>query len=353
MSGDIIGSLLSVAPHLRHSMAGGSSYALICCPFHGGGQEKTPSMSVSREKPLFYCHACQESGHVSRLFRHFGTSKETIDSFLAAAGLNVAFEKSKVGKVAAKLVLGEDPFRGKFILEEDVLDRYRLAPTDLLRKGFLKDTLRHFEVGFDKSQLRITFPIRNIYGDLVGVSGRAAIEGLEPRYKIYKKEFEDGTISGYRVPDDYSMDSVKETLLWHAHIIRPVLFRETGPIYLGEGFKAVMWLWQAGCRNSAALIGNYLTEFHSEFIATYTQEAILFLDNNPAGKKGTYYAARRLEEKNVNVGIARYPDEREQPDSLTPEEIELAIEEKQTFSEWRRENHVIVDEAERRVRLRW
>lgn len=351
--GDIIGSLLSVAPHLRSGMGGGSSYALISCPFHGGGKERTPSMSVSREKPLFYCHSCQESGHVSRLFRHYGTPKEMIDKFIEAAGMNVAFEKAKLGKVGARVAVGEDPFRGRFILEEDILNQFRLAPLELVRAGFEKETLRHFEVGFDRTNLRITFPLRNIYGDLVGVSGRAVVDGMEPRYKIYKKEFENATVDSYQVPDDYSMDSVKEAILWHAHIIHPVLFREHGAILVTEGFKAAMWLWQAGFRNVVALVGAYLTEFHSEILATHTDTVILFLDNNAAGKKGTYYGARQLEKRNVDTWVAFYPDERQQPDDLSYAEVDEAINKYQTFSEWRESNHVISDEAARHVRPRW
>lgn len=34
------------------------------CPFHGGGDERTPSLQVTPSKGLWYCHACHEGGDV-------------------------------------------------------------------------------------------------------------------------------------------------------------------------------------------------------------------------------------------------------------------------------------------------
>lgn len=343
MSYDIVESLFSVAPELREGAKATSSYVLIRCPFHGGGREKTPSCSVSRERPVFNCHACHEGGHISKLFRKYGTPKEMIDLFISDAGLSASYQKAKSSKVGAKIALGEDPFRGKFILDEDILDRYRLAPTSLIEKGFDRQTLRHFEVGVDRDNLRATFPLRNLYGDLVGISGRSLVDGMEPRYKVYVQELINRT--DFYIPASYTMDSVKEAILWHAHIIRPILFHEEGSIIVTEGFKAAMWVWQAGFKNVVALIGSSLTDFHAEILATYTKTVVLFLDNNEAGKRGTYYAARKVERKGVIPIMAHYPDDRGQPDDLTPDEVQLAVEEARTHREWREENGRICDEA--------
>ncbi len=349
MSADIVESLFSVAPHLREGSTATSSYVLIRCPFHGGGQEKTPSMGVSREKPLYHCYACHAAGHISQLMRHFGASRDVIDIYIAQANLGSKHEKGKVGKVGTKILLGEDPFRGKFILDDEIIDRYRLAPRELLNAGYSKNTLKHFEVGFDRENLRITYPLRNLYGDLVGISGRT-VAGLEPRYKIYTRELVART--DFHVPATYTMDAVKEAILWHAHIIRPILFHEDGAIIVTEGFKAAMWTWQSGYQNVTALIGSSLTEFHAEILATYTKEVFLFLDNNEAGLKGTYYAAMRLERKGLIPLIARYPDQRQQPDDLEPEEITEAFQNARSFREWRQENPNVTDEASRRFRSR-
>jgi DNA primase len=348
---DIVSSLFAMAPSLAEGARPTDTYVLVRCPFHGGGNEKTPSMSVARDKPVFFCHACQESGHVSRLFRHFGVSKETVDVFLANAGLNVPYQKEKAGKVAAKLSDGVDPFRGQYLLDEDILDFYRQAPTYLLKSGFEKKTLRHFEVGFDSTNLRITFPIRNVYGNLLGVSGRAIMDGQEPRYKIYKQELINR--KDFRVPSTYTMDAAKEVAMWHGHLVFPYLLKRDEPVVIVEGFKACMWVWQSGYQAVVALVGAYLSEFHAEIVATHTKKAILFLDNNKAGHKGAFFGARRLMEKGVVPQIITYPDDRQQPDELNPEEVRTQINEPRSFREWREEHRNVADEASSRIRLRW
>lgn len=344
---DVYSILTSIAPQLRDTAKRGGSYWMIQCPFHGGGEEKTPSCSVSTEKPVFHCFSCLESGHLSRLLRQLGMSNTAAKQAISMAGLNSPSQK------AADLIsqrYSTNPFRGEFVLDEDILDEYRMAPKPLLEKGFLKSTLRHFEVGVDRENLRITFPIRNVYGELVGVSGRALVDWTEPRYKIYKQELID---RGYGVPEDYSMDSVKKGVMWHAHMADPFLNGAVDEaVLVTEGFKACMWSWQAGIKNSVALIGAYLSREHSELIALSTTDVVLFLDNNPAGLRGTFHAAETLLKRGVRVHIARYPDTREQPDDLDEHEVKEAIKEAYSFAEWKQQHRGTVSEAQQKRYLR-
>jgi len=292
-------------------------------------------MSVSTEKPVFNCFGCGESGHVSRLLRHFGAGKESIDAILTSAGLNNPGVVKTGGRVAATYIANVNPFRGEFVLDEEILDEYRMAPGVLLSAGFTKDTLRHFEVGFDRANLRITFPLRNIFGELVGISGRAVLD-VEPKYKIYVTELI--RRRDMHVPETYTMESVKKALLWHAHVVRPFLLSTDEPLVVTEGFKACMWVWQTSYQAVSALIGAYLTDLHAELIATSVRQVILFLDNNGAGIRGTYHAGNRLTKVGVEVRVASYPDDREQPDNLKPEEVQLAIENAENYLTWRERN---------------
>lgn len=335
--GDIVEALFSVAPHLRDGSRSASNHVMIRCPFHRMGQERTPSMSVSTVKPCFFCHGCGESGHVSRLLRRFGLGRDAIDIIVRDTGMSDASAvRAHGGTVAAKYIANLDPFRGEYILDEEILDTYRMAPMALLESGFEKATLRHFEVGFDKPNLRITFPLRNIYGELVGISGRAVLGGMEPKYRIYVNELI--RRKDFSVPQSYTMETVKESLLWHAHIVRPFLLNTDEPLVITEGFKACMWVWQTAYQNAVALIGAYLTKPHAELITTSVRRVILFLDNNDAGLRGTYNAGDRLTSVGVEVYVARYPDSREQPDDLNEPETQKAIENADQYLVWRENN---------------
>jgi DNA primase len=340
--GDIVTLLFTLAPQLQAVHVRGHNYILIQCPFHGSGQERTPSCSVSTIKPVFFCHACRESGHTTWLLRNFGLSKKAAKQAIDDTGLH---SPRQAAADSAAVKLRGNPFRGEFLLDNDLLDDYRQAPVSLLDAGFKMSTLRHFEVGYDPEHLRITFPLRNIYGELVGVSGRAIIDGVEPRYKIYRHELV--ARAGFEVPPNYTMDSVKEALLWHAHVVRPFLFSAGSEeaLIITEGFKACMWIWQAGYQTPVALVGAYLSELHSELIAQATKHALLFLDNNEAGWRGTFFAAERLLAKGVKLKIANYPDNRQQPDELDTSEVETALKTAMTFAEWKDSNDGIVHEV--------
>lgn len=327
--GDIAQELFALDPSLQRRAKRGHNYILINCPFH---QESRPSCSVSTEIPAFMCHGCKESGHISRLLRELGASAEQVKISLERTGLN---KPRRRVTDALYQTYSIDPYRGEFALDDTILNVYRQLPLPLVQAGFSTDTLRHFEVGFDASKLRITFPLRNIYGELVGVSGRTVLEGVEPRYKIYRKELIDR--KGYRVPKNYSMESVKKALLWHGHVARPFFYRQPDvPLVITEGFKACMWIYQAGYTPVVALVGSQLSKLHAELIAMTTKNAILFLDNDEPGQLATFYAAERLTRKGLRLRIANYFNNHyQQPDDLTPIQIDDAIRESLTFAEWK------------------
>lgn len=323
--------LRELAPHALVEATFSTNFVMVRCPFHGGGVERTPSCSVSRVKPVFFCHACLTGGSVKKFLRQLGAPKETANA--AVAKINYDYSEYGDGKSSHSIFTGRNPYRGKFILDDDILDGWRLRPETLYRAGFKERTLRHFEVGVDHVMARITFPLRNLYGDLVGVSGRTMVKGVEPRYKIYSAT----DLARFGVSPQYTTTSIKGAVLWHAHLTFPICFRETSPIVVVEGFKAAMWVWQAGIHNVVALVGAHLTKLQAELLARTASEVTLFLDNNEAGREGTHSAAAHLVSKNI-VKVATYPDLREQPDALHDAEVHQAINSATHYVKWKTSN---------------
>ncbi len=331
MTQNIEDVLRDVAPHALVDSNLSTNFIMVRCPFHGGGVERTPSCSVSRIKPVFFCHACSAGGHISKFLRELGTPRDLAKTVVE----KISYDYSEYGdgKSAHSIFTGKNPYRGKFLLDDDILDGWRLRPESLYRAGFKERTLRHFEVGVDHSMARVTFPLRNLYGELVGVSGRTMISGLEPRYKIYSAK----DLARFGVSPEYTTTSVKGAVLWHAHLVFPICFRETAPIIVVEGFKAAMWVWQAGIHNVVALVGSHLTKLQSELLARTASEITLFLDNNEAGHIGTHTAGRLLVSKNI-VKVAKYPDLRQQPDNLHQPEVHQAIDSAIHYVKWKVQN---------------
>jgi len=320
--------LRDVAPHLLAGAQVSTNLVMIRCPFHGGGAEKTPSCSVSRVKPVFFCHSCGTGGHISRLMREAGVPTDLAKNL--AQTINYDYSEFG-GRDRHAIFSGQNPYRGKFILDDDLLDGWRLKAVSLEEAGFSEVTMRHFEVGFDNRTSRITFPLRNVYGELIGVSGRSTLESeTGPRYKIYSAK----DLAHLGVPPTYSTASIKGALLWHGHLVLPIAFNTRAPIVVCEGFKAAMWVWQHGFHNVVALVGAHLTKLQAELFARTASEVILFLDNNTAGWKGTLAAGNLLIDKNL-VKVARYPDLRQQPDALHEADLHTAIKRSQHFITWR------------------
>ena len=74
-------NLLQQLPHDRRLTLKGDS-AWICCPYHAGGMEKTPSMSVSikndsKFKNRFYCFSCNKKLHWNDLAEIYKLPKIT------------------------------------------------------------------------------------------------------------------------------------------------------------------------------------------------------------------------------------------------------------------------------------
>ena len=324
--------LRELAPNALAEAKLSTNFLMVRCPFHGQGMEKTPSCSVTRVKPVFFCHACSESGHIAKFLAAVGAPRDVAKRVVE----RISYDYSEFGggRGKAQIFSGANPYRGKFLLDDEILDQWRLCPQPLVSAGFTEHTLRHFEVGMDFRMGRITFPIRNVYGDLVGVSGRTVLDnGDGPRYKIYSAR----DLASFGVGAEYSTAEIKGAVLWHSHLVFPIAFASREPIIVTEGFKAAMWVWQHGYHNVVALIGAHLTSLQADLLARTASEIVLFLDNNSAGWKGTTAAGKLLINKNI-VKVARYPDLRQQPDALGEQDLNYAIKSATHYVKWKIEN---------------
>jgi DNA primase len=294
----------------------GPENIMALCPFHvkaDGSEEKNPSFAMSLTNGLWFCHSCQSSGNLFTFLRDIGLSRQQIDLHyritIDAASKNIP---PKLDPLNTSLVSANP-------IEEGVLGIFDNCPLSLLEDGFQEETLRHFGVGFDMHHTRITYPIRDLAGNLVGISGRAMVD-VWPKYKIYEKEYE---IFG--LPARINWD--KSSCLWNANDVYPQLFFQNNPSYIVivEGFKACMWLWQCGIKNVVALVGTYLSPQHQWILERLGAPVYLFLDNNYPGQKGIRKAGDKLT-RSLRVNVIEYPErlmdeDDAQPDSLTPEEV--------------------------------
>ncbi len=305
----------------------GSNELKAVCPFHmkpDGSPERNPSFYMSLITGAWFCHACHERGSLRSFLRAVGMPRHVIELQYgmvleqASKAIPKRLDPSKPGVVV------DDP------LPEALLGLFHYVPTDLLRDGFKEEVLSRFDVGFDKQHMRITFPMRDLEGKLFGISGRS-VTGAEPRYKVYDKEY-----ATFGLPARGDGEAKKRITIWNADQLYPLSLGTTQlDIILVEGFKACMWVYQAGFTHVAALLGSWLSEEQVWILEHFGARVFLMFDNDMAGYKARHYAGKILS-RSLDVRVVEYGDEDQtQPDHLSEEEVHQAIEEAPDYFAWR------------------
>ena len=306
----------------------GEGQIIVQCPFHKGGQERKPSFSVNVDEGLFHCFTCHESGTMPMLLRLLGLPSHRIDAEIAPFKdqLLANRELKKLKKEAASI--NGDPYRAQTVLSEAIIDGFDWCPLQLTQAGFAWQWLQYMQIGVDRRNHRITYPIRDIYGNLAGFSGGATMAGLHPKYKVYKGKRKDD--AGNVIPSDYGAwfddeypgyEFQNHDYLWNYDKVYPRLHysKEVETLIVVEGFKACLWLLQHGYRNTVALMGSYLSEKQKQMLLRVDSKIILFLDNDQPGQEATHKIGNILLRATPAVWIATYEN---QHDGCSPDDLD-------------------------------
>jgi DNA primase len=150
-------------------------------------------------------------------------------------------------------------------------------------RGFTEEALHKWEIGYDFMSQRITIPVRDVDAQLVGFKARSWQDGHEPRYlplgdmprreprygfTPYPKS--DFVFGLYRVP-------------------------KGSPIVIVEGELNVVAIDQKCPKyHAAGLAGVEFSSRQRRLIVEHCSEAILYLDDNRAGRRGTEKVSKLL-----------------------------------------------------------
>lgn len=312
---------------------------IVCkCPFHKGGQETSPSFGVNFVKGgIFNCFSCHENGDLRRLLRLLGAPRTTIDVELAVIGPELERQREIHKSQLKNFFADQDPFKAEYVLPEVILGVFEWMPISLVQKGFDPALLQDMEIGYDKNNNRITYPLRDVYGNLAGISGGATLEGQFPKYKVYQGGHKRGSLwvdgdfgkwfdeqhPGYRCEN--------HDFLWNFHRVFPRLVEmsdQDATVYVVEGFKACLWMVQAGFKNTVAAMGSYLSERQQRLIHRLGGNVVLCFDNDDAGRRATQQVGRLLWKPMYGrVKVLPYPanHNKTQPDDYPIEQLQQMV----------------------------
>ena len=326
---DVVGSYLEL--HQR-----GTNY-FARCPFHG---EKTPSFTVSRNRQIYKCFGCGESGDVIKFVQmHESCSfMEAIEILAKRAGLKMPetaanrqdkqFEERKKkkdvylaickdtgifyykcfyspsGQVAReymqkrgynaetlkKFGIGYSPDRFSLV---KYLERKGYSHDDCLKAGVLQ-TMRDGTL-FDALEGRLIVPIFNVNGKVIAFGGR----GLDERTISYGK---------YKNTSDTPLFTKRDNL-FAINIVKEEKQKAPIPnVVMVEGYMDVIAMHQAGFRRAVASMGTSLTENQAKLLSRFTDTVYICYDGDSAGQKATVRGLDILDAAGLEVQVMSVPE---------------------------------------------
>ncbi len=283
----------------------GKNYA-ACCPFH---QEKTPSFTVSPDKQFYYCFGCGASGNALGFvmeYEHTGFL-DAVESLAKSAGLEVPKEHNpeqqkqdfRRKKLFDTLEQSNDFFQAqlkthpqkhhavKYLqgrgLTGQIAKAYGIGYAPPGRHNLLNALGKNEEsvslmvdaglvihkedenVTYDRFRHRITFPIRDTRGRVIGFGGRVLGDD-KPKYL-----------------------NSPETEVFHKGrelygLYEACKQRDLQSLLVVEGYMDVIALAQYGINNAVATLGTACGEEHLKLAFRYVNEVVFCFDGDNAGR---------------------------------------------------------------------
>ena len=319
------------------------------CPFHN---EKSPSLSVSPGKQMYYCFGCGAGGNVITFIMEYENYSFTEALKLLADRAGMALpekeytKEERAGEDLRRTLLEINKLAANYFYYQLKHPQGRAGYEYLKKRQLTDDTIRHFGLGFanktsddlyrflkekgysdeilketglvtieekgahDKFWNRVMFPIMDVNNRVIGFGGRVMGDGTpkylnSPETRLFDKS---RNLFGL----NYARTSRENYLL------------------ICEGYMDVIAMHQAGFTNSVASLGTAFTSQHAALLKRYTSQVILTYDSDGAGVKAALRAIPILKEAGISVKVLNmrpYKDPDEFMKNLGPEAFRQRIEE--------------------------
>lgn len=145
------------------------------CPFHKEGKESKPSFGISTDGQC-HCFACgwstsDFSEFISALFG-FDENSDYGQRWLLQHLSNVYSERKPL---ELNLTRGIPQKQSKIIISEEELDSYRYTHPYMYQRHLTDELIERFDIGYDPNRLCLTFPVKDLDGDVVSVVTRSVV----------------------------------------------------------------------------------------------------------------------------------------------------------------------------------
>jgi DNA primase len=330
-----------VSAHTDLRQQGGRWVGL--CPFH---EERTPSFSVNPAEKLYYCFGCEAGGDVFRFVQEKEGVEfpEAVEVLSERYGVELEREQEDPKAEARRkrrerlreLLTRTASFYSAYLWDSKEAGKAR---TYLQERGLGEEVLREFGIGYapsawdqvltrgqragfsieelravglvqqgrgggvyDRFRERITFPVRDERGRVLGFGARAMRSDQGAKYvnsaegELYTKS---KTLYGF----DHARGAIAKV----------------GRAVVVEGYTDVLALHQAGIEEAVGVMGTAITEHQVEMLSGLIKEVVLGLDADSAGQEAMLRAQRKAERRQMRIRVVAMP-EGEDPAQLIAKE---------------------------------
>ena len=300
---DVVGSYIP----LKKS---GANFVCVC-PFHN---DKHPSMSISPSKGIYHCFSCKAGGDAIKFVMEYEKLGyvEAIEKLASIYNVALEYTSSKNELKTDKKILENLNLHYKTLLYKNpealnylksrsitdaIIEKWELGwaagsqntlnllqneniePKEALEVGAIKQNESGYYASFIN---RITFPIYNHLGRLVGFGGRTISDNPakyinSPQSQIFDKS-----------KIFYGYDKAKSEI-YRSH-----------SIVICEGYMDCIMLHAAGINNAVAVLGTALTQKHIPLIQRGDIKVTLSFDSDSAGINAAFKSARLLMEHQID-----------------------------------------------------
>ncbi|WP_027000109.1 DNA primase [Eisenibacter elegans] len=310
------------------------------CPFHN---ERTASFSVNPAKGIYKCFGCGAGGDaITFIMEHEQLSYPEALAYLAKKyNIEVEYEGGSPDEHRAELQARESlliameyakQYYQKHLYEHE---DGRIGQSYFKERGFLPQTVKHFELGFspaawdaftqhalghgytletlikaglsstneagktyDRFRERVMFPIHNLAGKVIAFGARLLTkEAKQAKY-----------LNSPETPIYH-----KGQVLYGLYFAKKAI-RELNECLLVEGYTDVISLHQAGIKHVVSSSGTALTVEQIRLIGRFTPNVTVVYDGDAAGIKAALRGLDLILEQGLNVKVAVLPDGQD-PDS--------------------------------------
>jgi len=321
---------------------------IACCPFHG---EKTPSFTVSEELQIFKCFGCGKSGDIFTFIQEYERIdfREALTELAAMAG--IVLKKSEFDnkqdsrkKVLSDLNAQVEKFYQYMLLTHPL---GKNALDYVLKRGITLATIKQFGLGYspenpaiavnfltkkgykiddliasgtfgksqynsriyDRFQGRLTFPLSDYRGRILGFSGRMLPTTKNqdsgkyinsPETEIYHKSF---NLFGLHLAKDF--------------------IRQQNAVIVTEGEFDMISPFQAGIKNIVAIKGTAFTEEQLQLLRRYTDTLILGLDSDFAGSNASRKSIELADSMEFDIKVLILGEKYKDPDEAVRNDLEF------------------------------